>query len=393
MVIALLLSTAFWLPLLFLLAACIYCTLDVDRPCLTTFVVSSCLLLVTLNLAKELAGDLVIYESLYRYFVGRPPTILFSTRELAMESATYRISEIGFYLPLWALGNIFSGAPAGLSIFATLAVYLPAQMGILILGRSMRWDSRLTITILILTCFASLNFVQTTHLLRQYISASFVFLALCLFICDRKKASIITALVACTVHNATTLLVAEFSLLVYLFPFGQRVNILGLAWRVPAAILGVALSVFLLAIYEIAVLGTTDPNISALHYLAVSVFFVVYVISAKLSAADPKIVYYVAIAFALAGLISGTFFFGGFGLVALRYFSYVEWLAGLMVGIMLCAIPRHRINLYLLSRWFVSGLATVILLVRIGSATWSYGPGGSNIFLLNAYDLSSYLGR
>jgi hypothetical protein len=80
-------------------------------------------------------------------------------------------------------------------------------------------------------------------------------------------------------------------------------------------------------------------------------------------------------------MLSLGFFFLGLALDALRYFVYLEWLYGLMVGAMIFAWFRNSPGLRVMTRFAVSLAAAAILVGRIATSEWMYGPGDN--YLLN----------
>lgn len=388
-------ACAFYLsPLVVLVAICLFAALAMDGISKGMFLLAACLLFVLLNVAKQVDGDLVIYEQLQHYFAGRNPLVLLDSGELRAVSSTYRITEIGFYGPLWLLANLFGDHSAVLPISATLAIYTLTFAAVLQLARASGWNNRLTLVVLVFVFFAAINFTQTTHLIRQYVSASLAFVAFALLVREHERSALLAALAACTVHNGTALLVANFAVLALLFPAGRvhRLRGGGWAWRIIVAALMVGASFAVLILNDISVLVNDDENISFVHYAVAGGLFAAF----RFYCGDrlhPRVLHYMSLAYGLIFALSAAFFLVGLRVLALRYFAYLEWLFGLVVAGLLCTVPRSRLGLHLLSRWTVCFASTAILLLRIHYSEWVYGLEQTELFAQSLLEVSYFVGH
>ena len=188
--------TFFLSPLLVLVLICFAIVLASDGSFSRVYLFAACLLFVLLNLSKELEGDLATYTNLQLYLQARSPGVLLSVDELRMISGTYRATEFGFYAPLWFLSNLFPDSRNVIPIAATLAIYIATFIGLEAIAKGEHWNRRLTLVVAFFVFFASINFIQSIHLVRQYVSASLAFCAFAFFVNQRFWLSVSLALAA-----------------------------------------------------------------------------------------------------------------------------------------------------------------------------------------------------
>lgn len=346
-----------------------------------------------LNLLKELQGDFVYYVDLQAYLANQPASVLLDEAQLRLVSASYRVTEIGFYGPLWVLAQIFPGDRSTVAIAATLGIYVTTMCGLLIIARHQRWSEGLTLTVILFVFFASINFVQTTHLLRQYVASSFVFLAFACIVAGRRPAALCAALYACTIHNGALLLVASLVALAVLFPPG--IFSAGRRWSLALRVLGgfgiLALSFGLgmLGLLE-GITAEESAQIGVVHYVGIGALFLVYMLASARGAGEGNFAHYVALAFISIYVISLGFFLLGIGLFALRYFAYLEWLFGLMLATILMSLPHRRWGIDQFARWGLCLVALAVFVVRLRGSPWAYAGeheevlGRSLFFIINA---------
>ena len=356
------------------------------------FLVAGCLLLCVLNATKTVDGDLVNYVNMQNYLTGRPLLVLLDPNALIAISPTYRASEIGFYGTEWLLAQLFESTGASIAIAATLAIYVPTFIAIVMLGRVKGWNDRLTIIIALLAFLGAVNFNNTTHLIRQYVSASLLFLALVYFFGGRKWTAAAWAIIACSVHNGTAYVALCFVTLAALFPYGRPF------WRRPWSslfrlMLAIGVwggSVVLLWMRELSGL-LEQSDITIWRYLGTVLLFTVFLYFARARRMD-RADYYLCLAFAVGLFISGCFFAMRLQVMALRYYVYLEWLYAPMVAGILCAIPRRHLSVYLASRWLVCCAALCVFVLRLYNSAWLYGPGSERVLSLNAREVMEYVG-
>jgi hypothetical protein len=383
-----------YLPLMALTLLCVFAAWGTDRNWRWAFLLAVCILFGTLNAVKQVDGDLANYVNLQNYLSGRPFLALLDIREMRPISPTYRTTEIGFYGVQWVLAQICGSASASLAIVATLTVYGTTFAGILLLARVEAWNNRLTIIVALVAFFAAINFNNTTHLMRQYVSASFAFLALAALLNRRTISATVWALVSCSVHNATAYLFASFILIAALFPYGRRFwdRPWGSAWRVLVALCVLGGSVGLLWLQQAATSGLLEnSDVNVVHYLFASTIFALFWCGARSRGANRND-YYLGLAFLVTFFISGFFFALHIRITALRYFIYLEWLYAPMVAVMLCAIPRRYIGAYLGSRWLVCCAAICVFFLRMNVTGWNYGPDSQRVLSISARELVEYVG-
>jgi len=379
-------------PLLALMAMCLLAATGLSGGLKYVFLLAACVLFCVLNISKEIEGDLITYLQLHQYLANASILELLNSAELRTISPTYRVTEAGFYGLLWLLGHLFGDGRAVIAVAATLAVYLSTFAGTRLMARVERWNERLTLVVMTVSFFAAVNFNLTTHLIRQHISGSLAFLAFALFLAKRRWAAVLTACVACSVHNGTALIVANVAVFGALLPYERRPRS---AWQTALRILGCGL--FLAAssagavVPELAGAALGESDISIWHFCFALVLWALFIYLAGARGARGRTAYYIGLAFCVPFLISAACFIVGFPVLALRYYVYLEWLFGAMIATLLMAIPRRYVGIYLFSRLGVCAAAMLIFLLRIQSSSWSYGPGGSRLLVEDPVSVSEYI--
>ena len=382
-------------PLLFLLFVCVVSAAAPDARFKLPLAIAAVLLFSLLNLSKAVEGDLLTYVNLQQYIAHRPFLTLFNEQELQPISASYRATELGFYVPLWALAAIFPNGQVAISIAATLAIYVTTIIGLLIIQRAQGWSDGVTLVVFAFVLFAAINFVQTSHLVRQYISASFGFLAFAFFLRNRAVLAALCTLMAISIHNGTVVVVGNLVAACLLFPY-EKMSALGASarlWRGACLVAILGLSGAALAFHEIVHFGEPAQNIAPMHYAAAASLFFVYRLCSRGHVDQARFRHYVSLAFSVIFILSVGFFVVGFGTLAVRYFVYLEWLFGLLAAGTLFAIPTVHLGLSLLSRWLVLTVATLVFFLRIHTGSWTYGAGDSSLFNANLMGVVSFVAR
>jgi hypothetical protein len=387
------LAAAFlYLPFIVLLLFCVFAAWGRSRNLRWLFLLATLLLFATLNTTKQVDGDLINYVHTQDYLTGRSPLVLLDAAQLQAVTPTYRSTEVGFYGTQWLFAQLFDSTSASLAILATLGIYVPTFVAILMLGRIRGWNDRLTIIVALVAFFAAINFNNATHLLRQYISASFGLVALVSFFDRRKLAATAWGLVACSVHNGTAYLIGCFVAVALLFPFGRPFWRWGSVWRVLCAGIVLCGSVALMWLHGIIGLSEVT-DITAWRYVVAGLVFAVFCYFTKARGFD-RIDYYLSLAFLIVMFISTAFFVMSEKVLALRYFVYTEWLYAPMVANILCAVPRRHLVAYLGSRWLVCCAAACVFILRVTNPPggWIYGPDSRQVLTISAREAIAYIG-
>lgn len=386
--LAALLAGLFWMPLVVLLLAIAMSVVIQGRHYKWLFLGSSCLLFLVLNLSKAVEGDLIYYLALQQYLTDRPIETLLSQDELKMVSNSYRTTELGFYGTLWLLTNVLGLDQLAIPLMAIMGVYVPTFLGLLLIGRAAGWNERLILAIATFTFFVALNFVQTTHLLRQYISSGILFLGFALYIVGHKRAALICALAACTVHNATFLLVSELLLLAGLLPYERRGEWgFGKLLRALVALMVIGASIIAVVIFNPDYLTAANGEISAWHYAVVGGFGALVYLYTRFVPVQQGFFYYSGLAFVATFLTSVGFFLLGLELLAFRYFVYLEWLYGLIVGAVLVSMQRGHRALRFIATSALSLAGAALFVLRVSRSPWEYGSGGTGLFLSDFFSV------
>jgi hypothetical protein len=380
------------MPFVALILVCVFAAWGTDHRLRGVFLLAACLLFCILNASKQVDGDLVNYVHVQSYLAGRPLFTLLNPGELTPLTPTYRSTELGFYGSQWLLAQVFESSSASLAIAATLAIYIPTFAAILILGRVKGWNDRLTIIVALFAFFGAINFNNTTHLLRQYVSGSFAFLGLVSLLDRKKYTGLAWAVVACSVHNGTAYVVLCFVVVASLFPYGRPFwsRPWGSGFRLLMTLGVLGGSCALLWVHELT--GLLEfSDITIWRYLVTAGLFAVFWYFARAHGMD-RSDYYLSLAFMVAFCISGFFFALRLQVMALRYFVYLEWLYAPMIAGILCAVPRRHVGAYLASRWLVCCAAICIFILHMYSSAWQYGPDTTRVLSISAREAMEYIG-
>jgi hypothetical protein len=393
---ALAIAAFFWHPLALLVAACLVAIVVPTEDMKWLLLISACVLFTILNVSKELDGDLINYVNLQDYVGQRPFYTLFDKDELVLISGSYRVSEIGFYAPLWLMSQVFDDSKLALAIASTLGIYVPAFLALNLIGKHERWSKGLTLTIAMFTVFAGLNFVAATHLIRQYISGSLILLGFALFIARRPRPAMLLAAYACTVHNSSILLVPLVVVMCWLNQYREtgRMTLFGRSWRILAMIVFMIGMMAAVSFKEIEHLAQDEAaTISLGYFVVVGVYFLIANYAIHVQRLKLRSLHYARVAFGAIYFLSLGFFILGIQLFALRYFAYLEWIYGLMLAGITFRLFERSAGLQVLSRFTVAAAAAAILVVRVAVGPWMYGPGDNYMLSWNYLQVTQLVSR
>ncbi len=385
----------FWYPMALLIFACLIAVVTPTDNFKWLLLAAACALFTILNVSKQLDGDLVTYVYLQDYVSEKPLYTLFHKEELQLISDTYRLTEIGFYGPLWVMSQVIPDSKTALSIASTLGIYIPTFLGVTLIGRTEKWSQGLVVAVLIFTFFAGINFVQTTHLIRQYISGALLFYAFALLLSERTRWGALVALYACTVHNGTALLIPVVGVFCWSFRYreGAKLGPGGIFIRIVCIVGVLSATIVIVPILQSEFLKEDIPNIKAGHFLVVGTLYVIAFVAIEMQHLRHKSLHYARLAFLATYILSLGFFILGLPLFALRYFAYLEWLYGIMVGAIMFTWFRHRPALQMFARFTLCLAAATILVVRVGVAEWMYGPGDNYLLSWDFFQVTQLVSR
>jgi hypothetical protein len=389
-------SAAFFLhPLALLLFVCLVAVISPTSDFKWLFLVSACSLFVVLNVSRLVDGDLVLYVRVQDYMAQQPFYTLFDKDQLRAISDTYRSTEIGFYAPLWVMSLVIPDGKVAIAIAATLGIYVPTFLALTLIGKSENWSKGAILMAALFAFFAGINFVQTSHLIRQYISSAMLFYAFALFIAQRYRWAAVVALGACTVHNGSAPLIVMTASACSLFRYreGKRLGPGSFFMRMFFLVGIVGAMMAAIPIVQGEFLQKEIPNIKVVHFVAVASFFIVAQIAIQRQHLRLRSLYYARLVFLTIFIVSFGFFILGVPLFALRYFAYLEWLYGLLVGGMMISMFRDRPELRVFARFTVSLAAAAILIARIATAEWVYGPGDNNLVSWDFFQVAQLTSR
>jgi len=382
-------------PLALLLLVCLMAVINPTNDFKWLFLVSACALFMILNVSRLVDGDMLFYVRVQEYMSQKPLYALLDKQELQTISNTYRVTEVGFYAPLWLMSLVIPDAKTAIAVAATLGIYIPTFVGLALIGKCENWSKGAILMAALFTFFAGINFVQSTHLIRQYISSAFLFYAFALFIAKRNRWAVVSALAACTIHNGTAPLLVMVVGVCWLFRRreGKRMGLLGFMVRGLLALALMASMMVVIPIVQGEFFKEDIPNIHLVHFVVVGVFLVIAQFAIQMQHLGFRSLYYGRLAFLAIFIVSLGFFLIGLPLFALRYFAYLEWLYGLMVGGVMFALFRNRPALRVFSRFAVSLAAAAILLGRINASEWQYGPGNNNLLSWDFFEVAELVAR
>jgi EpsG-like putative glucosyltransferase len=386
----------FWHPLALLIFVCMVPVVAPTNDLRWLFLVSGCTLFMILNVSRLVDGDMILYVRIQDYLSHQPITALLDKEGLQELSGTYRVTEAGFYVPLWLLSIVVPDSKNAIAVAATLGIYVPTFLGILLIGRSENWGKGTILLTALFTFFAGINFVQSTHLIRQYISCALLFYAFAHFIAGRNRWAALLVLASCTVHNGTAPLLVMVGGVCWLFRYREdrSMGAIGFAVRFLCAVILVLAMMAVIPIVQGEFFKEKDvPNIHAGHFVVVGIFLLIAHVTINAQHLRLKSLYYARIAYLTIFIASLGFFLLGLPIFALRYFAYIEWLYGLMVGGMVLTLFLNRPELKVFARFVVSLVAAAILVGRITVAEWVYGPGNNNLLSWDFFEVAQLVSR
>jgi hypothetical protein len=381
-------------PLALLVFACLLAVVSPTDDFKWFLLIAVCALFATLNVSRQVDGDLVNYVDLQQYIAQLPFYGLLQKEELQILSGTYRMTEIGYYAPLWLTGQIIQDSRVAVTLTATIGIYIPTFMALITIGRAENWSRGLMIAVALFTFFAGINFVQSTHLIRQYISSAFLFYAAALFIADRRRWALICALYACTIHNGTAMIIPLVTAVCWLFPYREaRIGAARITVGVLVMLLLLAGTIAIVPILQGTYIKEDVPNIKVVHFVVVGTLFLTTHIVIQWERIRLRSIYYARLAFFVIYILSLGFFVLGLPLFALRYFAYLEWLYGLLVGAVMFGMFRNSPPMQMFVRFAVCIAASAILIARINVSEWKYGPGDNNFMSWDFLQVAQLVGR
>jgi hypothetical protein len=385
----------FWHPLAMLMFACLIAVVTPTEDFKWLFLAVALSLFAILNVSRQLDGDLVTYVQLQDFVSQRPLYGLLDKEELQLISGTYRLTEIGFYAPAWLMSQVLPDSKSALVITATLGIYIPTFLGLILIGRTENWSKGLILTVALFTFFAGINFIQSTHLIRQYMSSAMLFYSFALFISRRYKWALLVAFYACTVHNGTALLIPLVAGVCWMFRYRERrrIGIVGFSVRILGMAMLLAATTVVVPILAGELASRDIPNINLGHYAVVGGFFLIAHYAIQLNQLRLRSLTYARLAFISIFLLSLGYYVLGIQVYALRYFAYLEWLYGLMLGAIMFTMFRNHRGLQVFARVTVSLAAAAILIARIAAAEWLYGPGDNYLLSWDFFQVAQLVSR
>ncbi len=385
----------FWHPLGLLMMVCLFAVINPTNDFKWLFLFSACALFTILNVSKLEDEDLAVYINLQDYLAARPFDTLFNQEELRLISGTYRVTEIGFYGPLWVIGQVISDSRTALAVAATLAVYVPTFLGLALIARSEQWSRGMLLTVALFAFFAGINFVQSTHLIRQYVSGALLFYAFALYLTNRNRWALFAALYACAVHNGTAPMIPAVVATLGLFRYreGARRGFASLLFRSACMLIALTVTMAAIPLVQGEFLAKDVPNIHAGHFVVVGAFFVIAEIGIRFQHLRLRSLHYARLAFLAIYLLSLGFFIVGLPLYALRYFAYLEWLYGLLLAAIIFDVFRNRPGLQVFFRFTVCLAAAAILVERITVSEYMFGPGDNYLLSWDFFQVAQLISR
>jgi hypothetical protein len=348
-----------------------------------------------LNVSRLVDGDLSNYVSVQDYISQQSFWTLFEKEQLRMISGTYRVTEIGYYAPMWLLSMVVPDSKTAVALAATLVIYIPTFLALDLIRKTEKWGNGMFLLVASFTFFAGINFVQTTHLIRQYMSSALLFWAFALFLSKRNRWGLVVAFFACTIHNGSALLIPSVASTCWMFRYreGRKLRFIGFTIRMVCILAFLVATMVAVPILQSEVIQENVPNIHVGHFLAVGALFLIAHITIEAQQLRLKSLYYARLAFLAIYIVSLGFFILEFRLFALRYFAYLEWLYGLMLGAILFNLFRDRPALKTFTRFAVALAAAAILTVRVGVSEWTYGPGDNYLLEWDYFEVAQLVSR
>jgi hypothetical protein len=348
-----------------------------------------------INMTKTPDGDLVQYLGLQQLFATASLSDLFEVDNFNQVFGSYRDTEFVFHIIFWSLATLVSPEKWAYDLLATACIYVPPIVGLFLVRRQLGWNDAALAVALCWLLLGGLNFAQTTHLTRQYFSASVLFLAWCMHSSGRFWVPALLAGSSILIHNGILLVLAPYLIVRTIVPFEYiRIwSLVAFVVRLSVATILVLGTWYLVFRRQIDFIGFDNGSISWINY-ALDIFIVMSTsVVLWRRKVWPRIYSRALTAFILVFFVSAFFLIVDMELLALRYYLYVEFLRCMFAGVFIMAYSRRSVLTYTLIFVTAILLSGLVFMLRIDRSPWEYASAGLGLFLVDIPGMASAMGR
>lgn len=352
------------------------------------FVFIALIIFVLLNLGKNVEGDLLSYLNLQIAFSNSSLIeLLEKPQNFSFESGSYRTSEFIGYSFYWFIANYISSNKITFSIITTLLIYLPCILAYKSFAKYFNY-TRIHFSIFILCLFfVGINFIQTTHVVRQYISASFFIFSISKYYNNKIISFILFSIIAIGFHNSIAILYSTFFII-------DKLNIYSIYLKKQCLWFlnykNLILLILVSAITGIIFLNNpiyllSDNGSISNSALLIDIFLILFSLFISKKVFSNKFEFTFYLLYFTILLIVLAFVYLNFLIPALRLYLYLEFLRPVIISTIFFRLiyisSKSRLFLYL----FVFVLVSFFL-IRFIYTPWTYfNKSGFNSLGINLY--------
>jgi hypothetical protein len=340
----------------------------------------------SLNFTRSIDADWENYLDFYKSFNGNNLIGFLTESQLSV-----RITEPLFYAYAWLLSNASNGNLYLYILSISCMIYGIYAIGIIKLIRIADLANSNLIFCMVCGFFVCINFSESSHLIRQYISGSILFFQLPYLVKKKYKSVFVITVIGTLVHNSFILpsLFMIFSALLatrlYFIKQWVRVFIISSFFGI---MLGLFLSQYLIVLNAENFENETPVYFSMLIDSACFCFALLLYFSNNASSKIKQIIsIYLAFMFMYSSFL---FVVHDNQLIFQRFYLYLEWFRILGFIALSVLIPSlGKLNDLTLS---ACSICMLVIFLRIFRTEWSYGVGMTDFLLKNFIQLILNIG-
>ena len=348
---------------------------------------------IFLNLGKELKGDLISYLNLLSAFsISNISELFLNPQKFLDVAGSFRPTEAIGYSFYWFLANFFSSSKWFFEITTTVMIYVPLILGLNRISKFYNYKINYKYLLFFSFMFIGINFIQTTHVVRQYIAASFFILSLSYFLSSRIFLFAFFAFISVSFHNSTAMIFLPLILLEFFKSYKIYIknNIIWLFnFRTVIILAFCFVGSVLLFIDNPSVILMDNGDISN-SALTLDFFLLLLVFLLKFKIFKNKFEFYIFYLFII--LFSVTFIYLNFNfkVLALRIYFFLEFLRPVIViCIFSHVIKTYKHKLILYQSFYI--LMISFFLLRLSMSPWDYyGLNGSELIFGNIFNFINF---
>ncbi len=345
------------------------------------FVFLQILLFSTINFTRSIDAD---WENYLNFCQSLNGTNLYNF--LTESQLSVRIIEPLFYVFAWALSNLTNANLYLYSFFIAISIYGIYAYGINSICEFLGLKESRIIFCIICAFFVCINFSETSHLIRQYISGSILFLQI--FILSKKKYFLYFILMIIgTLNHNSMILPSSFLLLSFILNVKLKLTPNFLKLFIVPGCIGILLGIFLNQ-YLIILNAENIENESSFYFSMIidlmCFFFCVMLYFSK--NVNESIKNFITLYFIFMAMYSCFLYIVHDNqLIFQRFYLYLEWFR--IFGFLALTVlypSLGKLNAQTLACYLG---CLLFVFFRVSRTEWSYGNGLGSLLLKNFIQL------